>query len=87
MGIIAWLALGLIAGALAQFVTKERAAGGGCTGLLVTIVVGLVGAVVGGFIGTALGWGEVNDFDLRSIALAFVGAVLVLLVLGALRKA
>jgi uncharacterized membrane protein YeaQ/YmgE (transglycosylase-associated protein family) len=87
MGIIAWLALGLIAGALAQFVTNQRAAGGGCTGIAVTIVVGLVGAVVGGFIGTALGWGQVNDFDLRSIALAFVGAVVVLLILGAIRKA
>ena len=86
MGILAWLVLGLIAGALAQFVTRQDPGGGGCLGIIVTIVVGLVGAAIGGFIGTALGWGDVNDFDLRSIALAFVGAVLVLLVLGAIRR-
>jgi uncharacterized membrane protein YeaQ/YmgE (transglycosylase-associated protein family) len=85
MGILAWLLLGLIAGVLAQFVTRERV-GGGCFGIIVTIVVGLVGAVIGGFIGRALGWGGVNEFDLRSIALAFVGAVVFLLVLGAIRR-
>jgi len=87
MGIIAWLILGLLAGLLAQFVTKEDPGGGGCTGILITIAVGLVGAAVGGWIGTQLGWGEVDELDLRSIGLAFLGAVIVLLVLRALRKA
>ena len=75
-----------IAGLLAQFVTRESAGQGGCLGIIVTIVVGLAGAAVGGLIGSALGWGGVNDFDIRSILLAFAGAVLVLLVLGALRR-
>lgn len=87
MGIVAWLILGLLAGLLAQFVTKESPGGGGCTGILITIVVGLVGAAVGGWIGTQLGWGEVDELDLRSIGLAFLGAVIVLLVLRTLRRA
>ena len=85
MGLIGWLVLGLIAGWLAQTVTKERA-GSGCSGLVLTTAIGIVGAAIGGFIGTALGWGEVNSFDVRSLLLAFLGAVVLLLVLGALRK-
>ena len=85
MGLIGWLVLGLIAGWLAQMVTKERA-GSGCSGLVLTTAIGIVGAAIGGFIGTALGWGEVNSFDVRSLLLAFLGAVVLLLVLGALRK-
>jgi uncharacterized membrane protein YeaQ/YmgE (transglycosylase-associated protein family) len=86
MGIIGWLVLGFLAGWLAQFVTKESPGKGGCSGLVLTIAVGIIGAAVGGFIGTALGWGEVNDFDPRSLGLAFLGAVVVLLLLGAIRK-
>ncbi len=85
MGLFAWLVLGLIAGVVAQFVTKEKP-GKGCTGIIVTAVVGIVGAVVGGFIGSALGWGKVDEFDGRSILLAIVGAVVVLLAFGAIRK-
>jgi uncharacterized membrane protein YeaQ/YmgE (transglycosylase-associated protein family) len=51
---------------------------------VVTIIIGIIGAAVGGLIGSALGWGTVNDFDIRSFALAFVGAVAVLLVWGAI---
>lgn len=84
MGLLAWLLLGLIAGLLAQLVVPgpDR---GGCGGILVTIAVGLAGAAVGGFVGVQLGWGTVTAFDLRSIGLAVLGAILVLLVLQALR--
>jgi uncharacterized membrane protein YeaQ/YmgE (transglycosylase-associated protein family) len=85
MSILAWVALGFIAGWLAQFVTKESPGGGGLTGIVLTIAVGIIGAAVGGFIGTALDWGTVDDFDPRSLALAFLGAVVVLLVLGAFK--
>ncbi|MGD9932133.1 MAG: GlsB/YeaQ/YmgE family stress response membrane protein [Dehalococcoidia bacterium] len=85
MGLLGWLVLGLLAGWLAQLVTKESTGKGGCTGLVLTTVVGIVGAAVGGFVGTVLGWGTVNDFDARSLLLAFIGAVVVLLVLGAVR--
>jgi uncharacterized membrane protein YeaQ/YmgE (transglycosylase-associated protein family) len=84
MGLLGWLVLGFLAGALAQvFVPVDRR--GGCRGCIVTIVIGLAGAVVGGFIGTQLGWGKVRHFDARSLALAFTGAVVVLLVLRAVR--
>jgi uncharacterized membrane protein YeaQ/YmgE (transglycosylase-associated protein family) len=85
MGILGWVVLGFLAGWLAQYVTKESAGGGGCTGFLLTVALGIIGAAVGGFIGTALGWGTVNDFDARSFVLAFLGAVAVLLLLGAVR--
>ncbi|MDZ7729582.1 MAG: GlsB/YeaQ/YmgE family stress response membrane protein [Dehalococcoidia bacterium] len=84
MGILAWLVLGLIAGVVAKLIVGGPDAGG-CSGIIVTIVIGLVGAVVGGFIGVQLGWGTVNELDLRSIGLAVLGSVVVLLVLEAIR--
>ena len=47
-------------------------------GIIVTIVFGIAGALVGGFIGTRLGFGDVSGFDLRSVAIAVGGAVLLL---------
>lgn len=85
MGLAAWLLLGLIAGLVARLIVPGPS-GRGCCGIIVTIVIGLVGAVVGGFIGVQLGWGEVSDFDLRSIALAVLGAIVVLIVLAAIRE-
>jgi len=49
-------------------------------------LIGIVGAVVGGFIATALGFGGLSGFDLRSLAIATLGAVLFLLVLKLLRR-
>ena len=87
MGLIAWIVLGLLAGFFAQLVVGgPKGKPGGCSGLIVTIVIGLVGAVVGGFIGVQLGWGGVNDFDLRSIGLAALGAIVILLILQAIQK-
>jgi uncharacterized membrane protein YeaQ/YmgE (transglycosylase-associated protein family) len=86
MSLVAWLVLGLVAGTLAKLVTRESPGGGCLTGLIVSIVLGIAGAVIGGWIGTQLGWGEVDEFDLRSLGLAFLGAVLILLLLGAIRR-
>ena len=76
-----WIVLGLIAGALAKFLMPGRDP----AGCLFTIVLGIVGAFVGGLIGTYFGWGRVaqGEFDLRSILIATVGAM-VLLVIGRL---
>ena len=49
------------------------------------MVLGIVGAAIGGWIGTQLGWGSISGFDLRSLALSVAGAVTFLLVLGAIR--
>lgn len=72
-----WILLGLLAGALAKFLVPGRDP----SGCIVTIVLGIVGAFVGGLIGTWLGWGSVTrgSFDLRSIGLATLGAIVVLL--------
>ena len=79
MGILAWILLGLVAGALAKFIMPGRQGGG----IILTIVLGVVGALVGGFLGTSvLGFGDISGFDLRSIAIAVGGALLVLFVYG-----
>lgn len=75
MGILSWILFGLIAGAIAKFLLPGKDGGN----IVVTIVLGVLGALVGGFIGTQLGLGDLSGFDLRSMALA-VGGALVLLV-------
>ena len=77
MGILSWLVVGLIAGWLAGMVMK-----GGGFGVIVDIIVGVVGALLGGWIATTfLNIGGVSGINLQSILIAFVGAVLLLLVL------
>jgi uncharacterized membrane protein YeaQ/YmgE (transglycosylase-associated protein family) len=83
MGILLWALFGLIAGAIAKFIMPGKAPGG----IVLTIVLGIVGAVVGGFVGTWLGFGDVTGFDVRSLALAVGGGLLVLIVFGFLTKA
>jgi len=76
MGIISWIIFGLIAGALAKFIMPGDDPGG----FIVTTLIGIVGAVVGGFIGSLLGMGTVTGFDIRSFFIAIVGAVILLAV-------
>lgn len=76
-----WILLGLVAGSLAKFLVPGRDP----SGCIITILLGIIGSFLGGFIGTKLGWGTVaaGEFDLRSVALATFGAI-VLLLLGRL---
>ena len=79
MGILAWIVLGLVAGALAKFIMPGQQGGG----IILTIVLGVVGALVGGFLGTyVFGFGDISGFDLRSILIAVGGALLVLFLYG-----
>ncbi len=73
MSIIAWIVLGLIAG----FIASKLVSGSG-QGLLMDIVLGIVGAVVGGYLFTALGATGVTGFNLYSMFVAIVGAAVVL---------
>jgi uncharacterized membrane protein YeaQ/YmgE (transglycosylase-associated protein family) len=73
MGILAWIVLGLIAGFLAGQVMK-----GGGYGLVGDIVLGIVGAVVGGFLASNLLGLDVNGLNIMSILIAFAGACLVI---------
>lgn len=63
MGILAWIVLGLIAGLLAKLLMPGRDPGG----IIITILLGIGGALVGGFLGTQLGFGGLSGFDLRSM--------------------
>ncbi|HET6950116.1 MAG TPA: GlsB/YeaQ/YmgE family stress response membrane protein [Acidimicrobiales bacterium] len=81
MGILGWIVVGFVAGGLARWVTGARK-----RGCLATIVVGILGALIGGALFRLASGDEVetfDDFDLGSIFVAFVGAALLLLVLEA----
>jgi len=82
MGLISWIVMGALAGLLGKFLTPGKDPGG----CIITPLIGIVGAVVGGFIATSLGFGGLSGFDLRSLAIATVGAILFLLVLRLLRR-
>lgn len=79
MGLIAWILVGLVAGWLAGMVM-----GGRGFGILGNIVVGIIGSLVGGFLASALLRMDVNGFNLPSILVAFVGAIVFLLILRAI---
>jgi uncharacterized membrane protein YeaQ/YmgE (transglycosylase-associated protein family) len=66
--------MGLIVGALAKWIMPGRDPGG----IIITILLGIAGAFVGGFIGSALGLGSVTGFNVGSLALAVGGALLLL---------
>jgi len=76
MGIISWLIMGLIAGAVAKLLHPGKDPGG----FFVTILIGIVGAVIGGFISQALGYGTVDGFDIGSMAIAVLGSILLLFI-------
>ncbi|MCL4836675.1 MAG: GlsB/YeaQ/YmgE family stress response membrane protein [Thermoanaerobaculia bacterium] len=78
MGILSWIAIGLLAGALARFLLPGRQR----LGCFATTAVGVLGGLLGGFLATLLGFGGISGFDLRSLAIATGGALLLLLVFG-----
>jgi uncharacterized membrane protein YeaQ/YmgE (transglycosylase-associated protein family) len=75
MGILSWIVMGLIVGILAKFILPGKDPGG----IIITILIGIAGAFVGGFIGSKLNIGTVTGFDIRSILVSVGGAVLLLI--------
>lgn len=75
MGILSWIFLGLVAGALAKFIMPGKDPGG----IFVTILIGIAGGMVGGFLGTFVGLGEIQSFDLGGIFIATAGAIVLLM--------
>lgn len=74
--------LGLIVGVLAKWIMPGRDPGG----LIVTILIGIAGAFLGGFVGTRLGIGDVAGFDIKSLAIAVGGAILLLILYRVIKK-
>lgn len=82
MGIISWIVFGLIAGILAKLIMPGKDPGG----MIITILIGIAGAMVGGFISTFFGYGDVSGFDLRSLVIAIGGALVLLFGYRTLKK-
>ena len=74
MGILSWIVLGLLVGVLAKWIMPGRDPGG----IFVTILIGIAGALIGGFLSSALGFGTVTGFDVPSLAIAVGGSLLLL---------
>ncbi|HEX3846860.1 MAG TPA: GlsB/YeaQ/YmgE family stress response membrane protein [Steroidobacteraceae bacterium] len=79
MSIIAWIILGLIAGFLASKVVNKRG-----EGLFLDIILGIVGAVLGGWLFNRFGMVGVTGFNLYSLVVAVVGAIVILVIYHAL---
>ncbi|EAR5955267.1 GlsB/YeaQ/YmgE family stress response membrane protein [Salmonella enterica] len=83
MGIIAWIIFGLIAGVIAKLLMPGRDGGG----FILTCILGIVGAVVGGWLATMFGiGGSISGFNLHSFLVAVVGAIVVLVIFCLLRR-
>lgn len=81
-GILSWVLFGLVAGVIAKLLMPGRDVGG----CILTIVIGIAGALLGGFIATALGFGGISGFDFRSMVIAVIGSILLLLIFRAIRS-
>jgi uncharacterized membrane protein YeaQ/YmgE (transglycosylase-associated protein family) len=79
MSLVGWIVVGLLAGWLARWIVKDDRAG-----CIYTMIVGVVGAIVGGWLMATIDEDGVNEFSIRSILVAALGAVVFLLVLQAI---
>jgi len=82
MGILSWIILGLVVGVIAKFLMPGKDPGG----IFITIILGIAGAVGGGFISSAIGFGKVTGFDLRSLIIAVGGSIILLAIYRAVKK-
>ena len=82
MALFSWLALGLIVGTIAKFLMPGKDPGG----LVITLILGVSGAFLGGYLGSRIGFGEVRYFNLRSLLIATGGAVIVLIIYRTFKK-
>jgi uncharacterized membrane protein YeaQ/YmgE (transglycosylase-associated protein family) len=83
LNIILWIVFGALAGWIASLIMKRDAQ----MGALENIIVGIVGAFIGGFIMIAFGAGGVTGFNIWSLLVAILGALLLIFILGAIRRA
>jgi uncharacterized membrane protein YeaQ/YmgE (transglycosylase-associated protein family) len=75
MNLFMWIVFGLVAGGTAKLIFPGKDPGG----CLVTSLIGILGAVLGGFLGTTVfGWGTVTGFNLKSLGIAVLGSLILL---------
>ncbi len=77
MGLGSWMIMGLVAGAIAKFLLPGKDPGG----CIMTPLIGVVGALIGGSIATYFDFGGISGFDIRSLVIATLGAIILLIVL------
>ena len=82
MGFLSWIILGLLAGVLAKYIMPGKDGGG----LVVTALLGIAGAFVGGWLGSFIGLGSTGEFSIGSLVTAVIGALVLLFVYNAVRK-
>lgn len=82
MGILSWIIFGFLAGIIAKWLMP----GPQSSGFIITVILGIIGAMVGGWISTFFGFGSVDGFNLGSMVVAVIGAVVVLFIYGKLKK-
>ena len=80
MGILAWIVIGIIAGWIAEQVTKTS------MGLMMNLVIGVVGAFVGGFLMSIIGGQGITGFNIWSLIVATLGAIVLILIVNAVRR-
>ncbi len=83
MGLLTWILVGLVAGFAAEFVLGSGG-GLGLRSIVMTTLIGVAGALLGGFVSVALGYGDVTGFNVRSLLIAFAGAIVVVIAFRAL---
>ena len=82
MGILSWMLLGLVAGAIAKAIHPGPDPGG----WVITILLGIAGAFVGGLLGSLIGWGAVDSFSIKNLILAVGGSILLLWLYRMMKK-
>ena len=83
MGIIGWIVLGLLAGAIAKLIMPGDDPGG----FIVTTLIGIAGAIVGGLIASALGIGDLDEFfDIGTWLIAIGGSLILLMIIRAIAR-
>ncbi|WAW14487.1 GlsB/YeaQ/YmgE family stress response membrane protein [Peptostreptococcus equinus] len=82
MGIISWLIVGALAGWLGSIIMGKNAQ----MGAIANIIVGIIGAFIGGFIAQSFGGSGVSGINLYSIAISVLGAVVLLFIVGLIQR-
>ncbi|MGL4545619.1 MAG: GlsB/YeaQ/YmgE family stress response membrane protein [Plesiomonas sp.] len=76
MGIFSWVILGLIVGILAKWIMPGKDEGG----FIITVVLGIVGAVIGGYVSQLMGMATVTGFNIKSLIFSIIGSLIVLFI-------